>query len=94
MLRAVTFAQGNVVLPDNLPMSMTGKSAGLHPNQSDSLADNEKKHNRKHLRENAGNICRTAKTLGISRSTLYYKLKKYISNFSGGNTVGIQDSLS
>ncbi|NSW91904.1 MAG: sigma 54-interacting transcriptional regulator [Firmicutes bacterium] len=77
LLRAVTFAQGNVILPENLPQSILGKSAGINNKQTFSLADNEKYMIEKCLHESAGNIYKAAKALGISRNTLYCKLKKY-----------------
>lgn len=47
-----------------------GKSEGL-------LSDMEREHVRKVLAECGGNLSKTAKTLGISRSTLYGKMKRY-----------------
>ena len=41
------------------------------------LTDMEREHVRKVLAECGGNLSRTAKTLGISRSTLYCKMKRY-----------------
>lgn len=41
------------------------------------LTDMEREHVRKVLAECGGNLSRTAKTLGISRSTLYGKMKRY-----------------
>lgn len=78
LLSAATFAQGNVIQPENLPQSITRKSTEIdNKNQIFSLAANERYMIEKHLCESAGNINRAAMALGISRNTLYNKLKKY-----------------
>ena len=61
-------AKAKVCKSDSL--KETGKSEGL-------LSDMEREHVRKVLAECGGNLSRTAKTLGISRSTLYGKMKRY-----------------
>jgi PAS domain S-box-containing protein len=77
LLRAATFARGDVILPENLPQNVIGKSTGTNHKQTLSLASNEKSLIERCLRESSGNIYKTAKMLGISRNTLYSKLKKY-----------------
>lgn len=77
LLRAVTFARGDVILPENLPENILTRTEEIGQKQSLSLVDNEKYIIKKCLHENNGNIFRTAKVLGISRNTLYCKLKKY-----------------
>ena len=59
-----------------------GRSEGYSSLQSSTpkaspLTDMEREHVRKVLAECGGNLSRTAKTLGISRSTLYGKMKRY-----------------
>jgi PAS domain S-box-containing protein len=77
MLRAITFAQGDVILPENLPQDILYNSVRICGKQTLSLEDNEKCIIEKCLHESAGNIYKAAKLLGISRNTLYCKLKKY-----------------
>jgi len=72
--RAVVVAKGTRIVPDDLPIrtdQTSGEPNGLK------LDGMEKKHIEETLRVCGWNISRTAATLGIDRSTLYAKLKKY-----------------
>ena len=53
------------------------RTAGREPVESFNLAENEKGLIQRALRKYGGNISSTAKELGINRSTLYEKIKKY-----------------
>lgn len=79
--RAMVLASGTVIGEDLLPKDMTGREeSGRHSRRSDqhkSLADMERDHIRRILLAENGNRSHTAKVLGISRSTLLEKMKKY-----------------
>ena len=71
--RAVAYSQGNVI---------TSEEIMLHEHREEksavvSLAEMEKLHIAKLLKENSGNISTTSKKLGISRTTLYHKMDEY-----------------
>ena len=51
--------------------------SGRELEESLNLAENEKRIIQKALRKFSGNISSTARELGINRSTLYEKIKKY-----------------
>jgi DNA-binding NtrC family response regulator len=72
--RAVVIGKGRIILPQDLPI--------LRPEQATvpsgrSLADMERAHVISVLRDNQWNIARSAEVLGIDRSTLYGKMKRY-----------------
>jgi len=73
---AVILAKGEVVTQTDLPHSL---KEGLPPAEADisSLKDTEKNLILKVLQEARGNKYQAAKKLGITRSTLYGKLRKY-----------------
>ena len=91
--RAMILCSGELILPEHLPadlQGLTGKGVRLLPEEppperprrkdSDrfpSLAELEKTHIREALEATAGNRTQTAKLLGISRSTLLDKIKRY-----------------
>ncbi len=76
--RAVLLCQGNAVLPQHLPDNL--KTTGTHSLPGDdtlSLAAVERAHITRVLASYGGNRTRTARALGIHRSTLITKIAKY-----------------
>jgi DNA-binding NtrC family response regulator len=72
--RAVVVGKGREILPKDLPIFCYEPSPVP---QSNTLQEVEKAHIQKILAENQWNIARSAKILGIDRSTLYSKIKRY-----------------
>lgn len=72
--RAVVVGKGREMLPEDLPIFCREPSPALRNN---SLQEVEKTHIQQILKENRWNIARSAKILGIDRSTLYSKIKRY-----------------
>ncbi|UCE52157.1 MAG: sigma-54-dependent Fis family transcriptional regulator [Desulfobacterales bacterium] len=72
--RAVVVGKGREILPKDLPIFCYESSPVP---QSNTLQEVEKAHIQKILAENQWNIARSAKILGIDRSTLYSKIKRY-----------------
>jgi len=72
--RAVVVGKERQMLAEDLPILCYGP---YHAPQNNSLKEVEKNHIRQILTDNAWNIARSAKILGIDRSTLYSKIKKY-----------------
>lgn len=79
--RAVIINRGGIVLPGDLPPHLL-----RHPEQAPplhgtfghrTLQQVERDHIQRTLEENEWNIQRTARVLGIDRSTLYSKIKRY-----------------
>ena len=62
------------ILPEDLPIF---RRQPPPETPADSLDDVEKAHIRKILAGSGWNIAHSAKTLGIDRSTLYNKIKRY-----------------
>ncbi|MGH7405765.1 MAG: helix-turn-helix domain-containing protein, partial [Candidatus Methylomirabilales bacterium] len=91
--RAMILCPGDVILPEHLPadlQGLTGKAVRASteetvdqrprrrdPDRFSSLAELEKTHIREALEATGGNRTQTAKLLGISRSTLLDKIKRY-----------------
>jgi DNA-binding NtrC family response regulator len=81
--RAMILSNGNEILPDHLPIELRkGQMAGVGdqaPDKTEDLALEivEKKHIKDVLILMDGNKSKAARMLGISRSTLREKLKKY-----------------
>ncbi len=81
--RAMILSNGHEILPDHLPIELRkGQIAGVDDHASDkteglALEAVEKKHIRHVLMMMDGNKSKAARMLGISRSTLREKLKKY-----------------
>jgi DNA-binding NtrC family response regulator len=72
--RAVVVGKENRIMPSDLPILGRAARSGLLPNRLDEI---EKSHIRKILTETGWNIARSAQVLGIDRSTLYHKIKRY-----------------
>jgi DNA-binding NtrC family response regulator len=72
--RAVVVGKGRDILPEHLPIF---QSEYVITPQSKTLQEVEKKHISQVLKDNNWNISQTSKDLGIDRSTLYSKIKRY-----------------
>ena len=72
--RAVVVGKDRQIMPEDLPILC---HEPLHSPRNNSLKEVEKTHIRQILTDNGWNIARSAKTLGIDRSTLYSKIKRY-----------------
>lgn len=87
MERAMILAKGDFIVPEDLPLELRKDVGGLHSAASDekwmdrdgflSLADIERNYILKVLHEKGGNKSKTARILGVSRSTLREKLNRY-----------------
>ena len=82
--RAVTLAEGTEVAPPDLPPSireartpLLGHGKPFPYSESLSLAQLEAEHIRRVLVHTAGNTTKAARSLGISRSTLWRKMREY-----------------
>ncbi|WP_028321348.1 sigma-54-dependent transcriptional regulator [Desulfatiglans anilini] len=73
--RAVVVAKGPTILPEHLPIFSPDQMT-LEP-ADQSLKELEKAHIVKILEQHQWNISKCAETLGIDRSTLYSKMKRY-----------------
>jgi two-component system response regulator HydG len=74
---AVVLAKGNAVEAMDLPPGMMGRASDVAPPPSKSITDNEARLLREVLEECNWNKTEAAQRLGISRSTLYEKIRKY-----------------
>ena len=72
--RAVVVGKGRDILAEDLPIFCHEPSMAFKNN---SLKEVEKVHIQQILEENQWNIARSAKILGIDRTTLYSKIKRY-----------------
>ena len=72
--RAVVVGRQREISPENLPILCHEPAPAI---KAHSLKDVEKTHIERVLTENQWNIARSAKILGIDRSTLYSKIKRY-----------------
>ena len=72
--RAVVVGRQREILPEDLPIFCHEPAPAI---RAHSLKDVEKTHIERVLNENHWNIARSAKILGIDRSTLYSKIKRY-----------------
>jgi len=82
--RAVTLAEGNEITAADLPptlreqhMPLLGRGSPFPYSESLTLAQLEAEHIRRVLVHTAGNTTKAAKSLGISRSTLWRKMREY-----------------
>ena len=74
MERAVVVGKGREIFPEDLPIFCHEPPTVIRNN---SLKEVEKTHIQQILEDNGWNIARSAKILGIDRSTLYSKIKRY-----------------
>ena len=72
--RAVVVCKGRKIMPEDLPIF---RPEYLTPPPNNTLMEIEKAHVSRILNENQWNIVKSAKVLGIDRSTLYSKIKRY-----------------
>ncbi len=79
--RAVVIGQGKVIQAKDLPIFLQGQR--IVSAEKKSLQAVEKEHIEKILRETNWNITMSARILGIDRSTLYKKIKRYNIQKSG-----------
>jgi two-component system response regulator HydG len=76
--RAVVLASGDEIVSEDLPPALRGKpDAAAGESRGRTLADVEKAHILATLHEHGWNQARAAEELGISRSTLWRKLRDY-----------------
>jgi len=78
--RSLVFARGREILPQDLPGELRNAASPQAENTAEAplpLDDVEKKHIIKTLHFTQGNKLKAAEILGISRSTLYEKIKQY-----------------
>jgi DNA-binding NtrC family response regulator len=82
--RAVTLAEGSEITPADLPpaireprVPLLDRGNAFPYSESLTLAQLEAEHIRRVLTHVAGNATKAAKTLGISRSTLWRKMREY-----------------
>jgi transcriptional regulator with PAS, ATPase and Fis domain len=72
--RAVVVGKARQIMPTDLPIVCHPTAA---PPPANTLEEVEKTHIRKVLNEHQWNIARSARVMGIDRSTLYSKIKRY-----------------
>ena len=78
MERAVVLAGAEVVQPDDLPPALRGMAESADPGSSGrTMAEVEKAHILATLHQHGWNQVRAAEELGISRTTLWRKLREY-----------------
>jgi two-component system response regulator HydG len=74
---AVVLAKGKSVEGADLPLLVAGQAAKAQPAAGKTITDNEARLLKEVLEECNWNKTEAAQRLGISRSTLYEKIKKY-----------------
>jgi DNA-binding NtrC family response regulator len=72
--RAVVVGKSHTIMPEDLPIFC---HEHILPPKNNLLKEVEKAHILEMLNENQWNIARSSKILGIDRSTLYNKIKRY-----------------
>jgi len=76
--RAVNLVEGQIIEPRHFgPLTSKKEKSTSKETQGISLKDMEKEIIAQAIRDTGSNLARTAKTLGISRATLYKKIKKF-----------------
>ena len=77
LISAVLLSKGNVLSMDAFPMANVMAVDDFLDSDCQSLAELEEQHIKRVLKQCGGDKNKTARTLGISRSTLYKKLDEY-----------------
>ena len=77
MERAVVLSQGGRIEPADLPLELREGNGAYPPSQENRLESVEVSLLKDALEKNEGNVSAAAAALGISRSTLRYRMKKY-----------------
>ncbi|MBI4602002.1 MAG: sigma-54-dependent Fis family transcriptional regulator, partial [Planctomycetes bacterium] len=75
--QAAILGDGKRIAPSDLPPHIRKLGRGRMLFRLKSLADVEKQHIQRVLEETEGNKAKAASILGISRETLYQKLRQY-----------------
>lgn len=75
--RAVVVGKESLITPQDLPEQILRPETAFEPSPGLSLNDMEREHIRRVLGRNQWNISRSAEQLGINRTTLYHKIKRY-----------------
>jgi DNA-binding NtrC family response regulator len=75
--RAMVLARGTAIEPGDLPIRVTAPTQVPRTGGARSLQEVEADHVRATLEETGWNISRSATILGVDRSTLYAKIRKY-----------------
>ena len=75
--RAVVVGKGGLITANDLPVQILQAETALGTSSELSLQEMEKEHIRRVLDRNKWNIKRAAEQLGINRTTLYHKMKRY-----------------
>jgi len=75
--KAVILSEDRSIAPEHLFPGGTTKDPGMIPSQSLNLEENEKIVIMRALKNSKGNVSLASKALGINRSTLYAKMKRY-----------------
>ncbi|MGD9569383.1 MAG: sigma-54 interaction domain-containing protein [Sedimentibacter sp.] len=74
--RSLVFAEGNVILPQHLPEYIFSENTNIGLLNDTSIGEIQNNLILKTLDEYEGNVTKASKKLGISRNTIYNKLKK------------------
>jgi DNA-binding NtrC family response regulator len=72
--RAIVVGKGHIIMPEDLPIF---HPEHILPPETNSLREVERAHIFEILNKNQWNIAKSSKILGIDRSTLYSKIKRY-----------------
>jgi len=74
---AVVIADGDVITPGHLPREISAKDASKQSLDTQGRYDKEKKALLRALEQSDGNQTRAAEILGVSRVTVWHRMKKY-----------------
>jgi DNA-binding NtrC family response regulator len=75
--RGLLVSDGAAIRPEHLSFDLIARKHDVVPEQNGSMAEVEKHHIERVLREQGGVVKRAAEHLGISRSALHQKIKRY-----------------
>jgi len=81
--QAVILGDGSKITPSDLPANVAKRGRGKMLFRIKTLAEIEKQYIQRVLEEAEGNKAKAATVLGISRETLYQKLKQYAEDAAG-----------